>query len=107
MKAQHIWEHAGLGSPPFRFIRRERVPRMAAISCDYYGHTIQRLFWVRDKNGIEFKVGSECIKEAEPPGPLRRAADAALKDAIRAEQTERIAAAKARLAPDDRLGERL
>jgi hypothetical protein len=103
MSHQHAWERAGLGRAPFQFVRLERKPRSAGVSCDYCGRAIQRLYWVGDSEGLRFKVGSECIKAVEPLGPLRRAAEAALKEADQAEQAERIIAAKALLAADPTL----
>jgi hypothetical protein len=93
-------ERAGLGRAPFRFLSLERRPRGSGALCASCGRAIQRLYWVADANGTQFKVGSECIKKAEPYGPLSRAAEAALKEAEKMEKQERIAATKALLAAD-------
>jgi hypothetical protein len=92
----HPWEKKGLGVAPFQFVRLEKVPRNASARCAYCNKAIQWLSWVRGQNGPEFKVGSECIKNAEFWGSsLRSEAEAAIKQARESEGWRRVASAKA------------
>ena len=103
MGRTHPWEPR-LGVAPFEFLRIERMPKGSGVQCDDCGHTLQRLFWVRDARGANFKVGCECIEKVELPGStLLVAAKQAIKEAVKTERDDRIAAAQALLAANPTL----
>lgn len=95
----HIFEQAGLGVAPFRLVRVEERLFQAApgeavragASCDFCGTAIRYACIVRDAEGREFKVGSECVRKTGDAGMMkklsaeestRRKAQAAEKDRL-------------------------
>lgn len=107
--AVHKFELAGLGVAPFRFIgcTEKRGPIVTWIGgirhevgspgqpmsvCDYCGTGIANECWVVDRNGKQFKVGSDCIAKVGDAG-LKRQIAPALRDAQNARTDARIAAA--------------
>jgi len=75
----HIFERAGLGKAPFRFIGCNEkwyvtaggAHRQPGGSCDYCGNGILWEFWLRAADGKQFKVGSSCIDKSEDRGLIR------------------------------------
>jgi hypothetical protein len=72
----HIFEKAGLGRAPFRFVD---YYEKKGGSCEYCGHAITRHYGVRGVDGHTFYVGSECIYKH---------GEAGLIDAVKAETRE-------------------
>jgi hypothetical protein len=69
MSTTHLFERAGLGLAPFRFVRRYSASYQACpgahvqpgAACDYCGTGIYNVFVVQSSDGREFKVGSDCV----------------------------------------------
>lgn len=81
----HIFERAGLGKAPFRFIGASRevyqaipgdpsCPIQPAGSCDYCGQGIFVQCRIRSSDGRTFKVGVDCCEKTGDEGLRRRAA---------------------------------
>ena len=91
----HVFERAGLGKAPFRFVGSfEKVfqatpdsPRQPGGTCDFCGTGIMICCAIRGADGREFKVGSDC---------LRKTGDAGLIKAFKTSPAERAKAAAAR-----------
>ncbi len=89
----HVFESAGLGQAPFKFIRCDRgvsycacpgAPVQPGGACDFCGTGIYDHYWFRSADGREFKVGCDCIRKAGDKG-MR----AAISDVERAKRNER------------------
>ena len=90
----HVFEKAGLGKAPFRFVRVERrvgpivttiAPGITAMvgapgqpmgSCAYCGTGIAECCVIHSADGREFIVGNECVRKTGDGG-LRRELNAA------------------------------
>lgn len=79
----HLFERAGLGRAPFRFVGFEvktfqacqGAPIQPGASCDYCGTGISNVFWIESADRKRFKVGCDCVAKTEDGG-LRRVIDA-------------------------------
>lgn len=88
MEAIHIFESAGLGRAPFRFVgvqtNDDRAVQQRAreangqtfttnycTSCDFCSQAICNAFLVESADGKRFKVGCDCIKKTGDKGLLR------------------------------------
>lgn len=80
----HVFERAGLGLAPFRYIGYERKTYQAApgapiqpgASCDYCGTGIIDTCRIQSADGRTFKVGSTCVNRTGDRGlvdPVKRA----------------------------------
>lgn len=74
----HKFEIGGLGKAPFRFIGyRQNVLKMPDGStrpggaCDYCGTGIRDEFWIRSADGLEHKVGCDCIEKVDDSGLMK------------------------------------
>lgn len=116
--AQHVFEIAGLGVAPFRFVGVETTGDRAALnanrasegltfttnlcggSCDYCGQAISNVCWVLSSDGRRFKVGTDCL-EKTGDARLHVLATSKLRakklDEKHAKDAARIAAAKTAL----------
>lgn len=100
----HVFQRAGLGLAPFRFVGIEEKwfvacpgePKRPGSSCDYCGTGIAFECWVRSADGKRFKVGNECIEKAGDSG-LKRAVAPIVRKRNNDKADARIAAATARL----------
>lgn len=70
----HIFEHAGLGQAPYRYMGIEKQYTF----CEYCGTPILFKFWLLSKDGKRFFVGSDCIYKSGDAG-LARLIDADVK----------------------------
>lgn len=103
----HLFEQAGLGKAPFRFVGLETAADRAAIqterasagqtfttnyatSCDYCGQGIQNAYRVESADGKTFKVGCDCIRKTGDVG-LRRVISEEESRKRRAKKNERRA----------------
>lgn len=87
----HVYERAGLGLAPFRYLgceeRRGPIKSICPVSgvevsvgapgqpmgsCDLCGNGIAFCFMVRSSDGRTFKVGSECINKSGDAGLVNR-----------------------------------
>lgn len=81
----HVFEAAGLGKAPFKFIGLETSNDREAVnmerknagqiyttnfctSCDYCSQSIQNAYCVESSDGKRFKVGCDCIKKTGDKG---------------------------------------
>lgn len=88
----HVFEQAGLGRAPFRFVGfedtasgadqngmvRRSVGGLETItkpggSCDYCGNYITQYCWIKSKDGKRFKVGTSCVEKAGDKGLFNKA----------------------------------
>jgi hypothetical protein len=75
----HVFERAGLGKAPFRFIGAQEVffqatpdaPRQCGGSCDFCGTGIVTFCFIRSADGREFKVGSDCLRKTGDAGLIK------------------------------------
>lgn len=82
----HVFEAAGLGIAPFRFVRFEvktyqachGAPIQPGTTCDFCGTAIINVFWIKGQDGHEFKVGCDCVEKTGDAG-LRKVVDAVVK----------------------------
>lgn len=79
----HVFERAGLGKAPFRFVRMEERVHVspdgharAGASCDYCTTCIRFCCIIRSADGNEFKVGSDCVLKTGDAGLRRKLSDA-------------------------------
>lgn len=104
----HVFERAGLGPAPFRYVGYERKTYQAApgapvqpgSSCDYCGTGIIDVCMIQAADGRRFKVGSTCVNKTGDAGlvdPVRRAVRKAKAEQRKAAETARIDAAFIRL----------
>ncbi len=76
MEITHIFERAGLGKAPFRYIGSAVLKFQAAPgeptkpggSCDYCGMAIMYACRIRGADGREFKVGETCVAKTGDRG---------------------------------------
>jgi len=98
----HVFESAGLGRAPFRFVGFEVVvyqacpgaPVQSGSSCDYCGQGIRNVCWVEDADGKRFKVGPDCVLKTGDRGivdPVKRAVNRAKREAKAKLDAARIA----------------
>ena len=65
----HPFERARFGHAPYRCVGHRRAvyqacpgaPMQPGATCDYCGTAIMDVYMVRSADGIEFKVGSDCV----------------------------------------------
>ncbi len=70
--ARHPFERSGFGAGPYTFKGSEEtvykphpdVPAKPGTSCDYCGTGIMMAFWFRSADGVNFKVGCDCMLKA-------------------------------------------
>lgn len=84
----HVFQAAGLGIAPFRFVGIETDADRGAIQreressglvfttnhctcCDYCGQAIHNAFVVMSSDGRTFKVGCDCIRKTGDKGLIR------------------------------------
>lgn len=84
-KAQHVFEKAGLGKAPYRYLGITTTSDRAALNaeakangemyttnyctcCDYCYTAINDAYRLESADGKRFKVGCECIKKAGDKG---------------------------------------
>lgn len=95
----HPFQKRGLGFAPFVLARLERH---AGGGCAYCGNIIGHRFVVRDVDGREFSVGSDCIAKVGCEGrcdpALVRDAKRMAKEAERIEWARRLAGARQTIA---------
>ena len=119
----HVFEQAGLGRAPFRFVGMEHTAAEANAdgmvkytdaagiemwtkpggTCAYCGNYIVNFCWIEDADGKRFKVGSECVNKTGDKGvvnEVKRAVNKARTKARRAREATRIAECKAALETD-------
>ncbi len=75
---KHVFEAAGCGVAPFRVVgcREEFITypdgtTQASGCCSYCGTGIRNVFIIRDANGREFKVGSDCVEKTGDAGLIK------------------------------------
>jgi hypothetical protein len=108
--AVHPFELAGLGKAPFRYVGMEEKVHnngdgttKAGSCCDYCCASIRYVFWVVSADGRRFKTGCDCIHKVNDARLIKVIAKdeaklaKAKRDAKRAKDVARVAAAKARL----------
>lgn len=83
----HVFEAAGLGKAPFRFVAVWK----SYTTCDFCGTGILWNCWILSSDGKSFKVGSECVKRSGDAG-LIQASTLAIKKAKKEELREKQAA---------------
>lgn len=109
----HIFERAGCGKAPYRFIGiSEEVyqacpdaPVQAGGNCDYCGTGLRNKYWLLSADGRKFGVGCDCIEKSGDAGLIKayknspevRAANRAKIDA----RNERVADELATLMVDN------
>lgn len=102
----HVFERAGLGRAPFRFVGYERktyqacpgAPIQVGSSCDYCGEGISNVYWLEGADGRRFKVGCDCVGKTGDRGivdPIKREANRIKTAQRHAREDARIEAAKA------------
>jgi len=115
--ATHVFEQAGLGRAPFRFVGFEDTAANAdengmvrsstggvemvtkpGGSCDFCGSYITQFCWIRSADDRRFKVGTSCVSKAGDKGlfdKVKRAAGRVRRAKAKARETARIEAARA------------
>jgi len=105
----HVFEEAGLGKAPFRFLSVQdssvgvnengmvRIASKSGVdtwtkpggSCDFCGTYIVHFCWIKSADGKEFKVGSDCVRKTGDQG-LKKvvAAEVRLKRSERRRERE-------------------
>lgn len=105
----HIFERAGLGVAPFKFVGCEtRIykaspdsPPQAGWSCEFCGTPIMQCCKIKDANGVQFIVGNECVYKTDDKNLVSEAKAEILKiqrEARHKKEAEKIEAARADLA---------
>lgn len=94
----HVFERAGLGKAPFRFLGAEDkwhsvpgAPKKPGGSCDFCGTAIVTHCYIRGADGRKFKVGIDCVNKTGDAG-LRRNVAAAVREANRVKVAARAEA---------------
>ena len=100
----HVFEKAGLGKAPFKFIG-SRVskhqdapgsPVRAGSTCEFCGMSIMNVFDLQGACGSRFHVGSECVLKTGDAGlrkvvaAAKRAHDRKLREARDAKKTAEL-----------------
>lgn len=88
----HVFEKAGLGKAPFRFVGVEKRTYQACVgapiqpggSCDFCSTGITWWCWVQDADGKRFKVGTECVERTTGSRSVAKEA----KSEVRREQAK-------------------
>ncbi|HEU01417.1 hypothetical protein LCGC14_0273200 [marine sediment metagenome] len=119
----HVFETAGLGASPFRFVGfedsaakvntedgmvRTTVDGLDIFtkpggSCDYCGTYIVQFCWIKSADGKRFKVGTSCVSKTGDKGLVdraKRAAGRVRRAKAKAKQVIRIDAARAAFIAD-------
>jgi hypothetical protein len=122
----HVFERAGLGLAPFRYVGFRDTKAGAddagvvtigvvdgveyktkpGGSCAYCGTYITAFYNVESSDGKRFHVGSSCVAKTGDAG-LRNAVKKAKREARHAREAARIAAARAELESNEELRARL
>ena len=95
----HVFEAAGLGKAPFRFVGIYEAkyqacpgaPVQPGASCDYCGASLLNVCLIRSADGREFRVGCDCVTKTGDHG-LRKVVDSAVREAKKAAQFKRDSA---------------
>lgn len=95
----HIFELAGLGKAPFRFVGVKEVwhqahysaPKKPGSACDLCGHAIAECCFIASADGRQFKVGNDCVKKTGDAG-LRNITQRAINKLKRDKQALKDAA---------------
>ena len=82
----HVFEKAGLGRAPFKFVGAQKVtyqacpgaPIQPGGSCDFCGTGISWWCWVKDADGKRFKVGCECVERTTGSRSIAKEAKSAI-----------------------------
>ena len=104
----HVWEAAGLGKAPYKFLGMTEekfqavpgdpsCPIQPGTSCDYCPMAIMNAFWFRSADGKEFKVGCDCFYKSNSDKALERQVDSAKREHERKLSDARKARAAARI----------
>ena len=96
--ADHVFERAGLGKAPFKYLGYEHktyqacpgAPIQVGGSCDYCCTGITNMFYFQSADGKRFKVGSECAKRSGDKGAIH-----AVKTQINADKKAKRKASEA------------
>lgn len=111
---QHVFEAAGLGKAPFRFVAIERrvgpwqvgpntyvgAPGQPVGTCQYCGQSIAECCIIRSADGRTFTVGNECVRKTGDAGLVnlaKREHNRVQRERKAASDERRIEAAKAKL----------
>lgn len=114
-KMTHVFETAGLGVAPFRFVRSYEskyqacpgAPVQPGSSCDFCATAIMTVCVILSADGREFKVGCDCVEKTGDAGlrrfvtEIQREKRAAATRRRNAKADDRIAAARELLSRDD------
>jgi hypothetical protein len=76
---QHVFERAGLGLAPFRFVGFSTMifracpdaPPQPGTSCDYCGTGIMYVCRIKSADGKLFKVGCDCVNKTGEAGLIK------------------------------------
>lgn len=76
---QHVFERAGLGIAPFRFVGFSTMkyqacpdaPVQPGTSCDYCGTGIMYVCQIKSADGRTFKVGCDCVNKTGEAGLIK------------------------------------
>ena len=101
----HVFEKAGLGKAPFRYVGMEfqdiaygqRVLANGATTkpggtCDYCGTYIVNIFLVESADGRKVKVGCDCVRKTGDAGLVKQVEADVQKMQRERRQAQRIAA---------------
>ena len=116
----HVFERAGLGKAPFRFVfayekrgpldlgngHMVGAPGQPMGTCQFCGQDIAICCVIKSADDKTFEVGSDCVAKTGDAG-LRKAVRKVAADAQKARETARWQAAKERLNSDNGLRARL
>jgi hypothetical protein len=108
----HVFESAGLGVAPFRFVRIEirrfspaqGAPSRPGSSCQYCGEPISECCIIKDASGREFRVGNVCVGKTGDLGlidPIKKEVNRLRREARRARVAEMTSQAIQRLTDED------
>lgn len=89
LETLHVFEKAGLGRAPFRFVGftvekyqanpgDPNCPIQPGTSCDYCGQGIMNVCHIKSADGKRFKVGCDCVHKTGDAG-LRKVVDATVR----------------------------
>lgn len=101
----HVFERAGLGKPPYKYLGMEKrsfqaapdAPIQPGSCCDYCHTGIHFLFHLRSSDGNKFKVGSDCILKSGDAG-LKRVITADMKKLNDERRAARVGREEGRIA---------
>lgn len=86
----HIFEAAGLGTAPFKYLGYEKN---RLTGCQYCGTAIMYRFYLKSADGKTFFVGSDCILKSGDAG-LRKSVDKVKAEINRAKRDADAAEAR-------------